>query len=123
MAGRILFHIVVEVDRWLIIGIIGIIGMIVSAVGEFLGWWRDAGTWGFWVSLGLAVVGIVTNATRGQGKLILRRMDRADATMNRVEAGVNRVEAAVGRVEANTAVLPEVRDLLRDIRDRLPERA
>lgn len=108
MSGRLLLHIVVQVDRWLILGIIGIIGMIVSAVGEFLGWWRQLGEWGFWLSLGLAVLGLGTNATRGQGKSMM--------------VALGRVEAGVGRVEMNTAVLPEVRDLLRDIRDRLPER-
>lgn len=113
-------YLVVVVDRWFLLGVIGLAIMAISATGEFLGWWEQFGEWSFWFGAMLTLLGFVTNATRAQGTALILGNQRIEAGIGRVEAGVGRVEAntqAIPRIEANTH---ETVQLLREIRDRLP---
>lgn len=105
-----------EVDRWLILGIVGTIAAIVFAAGEFLGWWDQLGEFGFWASVVTAAVGYLLTASRRQAKVVIGGLGRVEANT----APIPRIEAnteAIPRIEANTAA---ALDLLGEIRDRLP---
>jgi len=102
-----------EVDRWLLLAVLGIAGMVFFAAGEFLGWFHDIGEFGFWVSLAASIIGVILTASRRQAHAIL--------------AGIGIVEKGVASVEENTRAIPHIEEntsdalqVLRDIRDRLP---
>jgi hypothetical protein len=101
-----------DINWWYVMAAIGVVGMIASTTGEFLGWWDQGGEFGFLVSMGVTIVGFVLGANRVQ----VARLERSGG---RVEAGLGRVEADLGRMEVNTAPLePILRDMLTELRRR-----
>lgn len=119
------------VEGWWVLFLIGITGIVVSILGEFVfHWWKDAGTWGLWLSLGAAIVAATLGASRWQANRLSGGLAEVRSAVVQVGASTQRIEAnteAIPRIEANTAGIPrleastaEVVRLLREIRDRLP---
>jgi hypothetical protein len=99
MASKAHRTFVVLVDRWLLLAILGLAGVIFFGAGELLGWFRDVGEVGFWLSLAGLIIGLVANASRSQAFRIERSSSRLEHGLGRVEHGVLRVEQGVLRVE------------------------
>jgi hypothetical protein len=115
------------VEWWWVLFLLGIAGIVLSILGEFVfRWWRDEGTWGLWLSVGLTIVAATLGASHWQANRITAGLrdvrggvGEVQASSERIEGNTQRIEGNTQRTEANTA---EAVALLREIRDRLPLR-